>query len=122
VKTLASVPLLYIKAGLFVIAGFVAASLLVLRHRDLQAVVLVAIAVWAFCRAYYFAFYVVERYADPGYRFSGLTSFVRYVARRRRAEKRPPKSVSSAFERVGKQSHSSGLASAAGETFVRREQ
>jgi hypothetical protein len=33
--------------------------------------------------AYYFAFYVIEHYVDPGYRFAGLWSFVRYVLRKR---------------------------------------
>jgi len=42
-----------------------------------------ALAVWAFCRAYYFAFYVIEHYADPGYRFAGLMSFIGYALRRR---------------------------------------
>jgi hypothetical protein len=37
-----------------------------------------------FCRSYYFAFYVIERYVDPGYRFSGLGSFVLYVVRGRK--------------------------------------
>ncbi len=32
--------------------------------------------------AYYFAFYVIEHYVDPGYRFAGLWSFVRYVLRK----------------------------------------
>jgi len=47
-------------------------------------VVLLAVAVWGFCRSYYFAFYVIERYVDPGYRFSGLGSFVLYVVRGRK--------------------------------------
>ena len=33
------------------------------------------IAVWCFCRFYYFAFYVIEHYVGASYRFSGLLSF-----------------------------------------------
>ena len=44
---------------------------------------LLAVAVWAFARAYYFAFYVIEHYVDPGYRFSGLISFLRYALRKK---------------------------------------
>jgi hypothetical protein len=44
--------------------------------------VLLAIAVWCFCRAYYFAFYVIEKYVDPTFRFSGLGSAVRYLCGR----------------------------------------
>jgi hypothetical protein len=84
VKIITSPRLLYLKAALLLAAGLLAAALLVVRNPSLVTVVLVAIAVWAFCRAYYFAFYVVERYVDPAYRFSGLLSFVRYVSSSRR--------------------------------------
>jgi len=36
-------------------------------------------AIWSFCRVYYFAFYVIERYIDPSFRFSGLISALRYL-------------------------------------------
>jgi hypothetical protein len=68
------------KGFLFLIVGIVAAGLLILEAaRKLETVVLLAIAIWCFCRFYYFAFYVIERYVDPGYRFSGLWSFVVYL-------------------------------------------
>jgi hypothetical protein len=44
---------------------------------------LTALAVWAFSRFYYFAFYVIEHYVDPGYKFAGLGSFVVYLFRKR---------------------------------------
>ena len=44
---------------------------------------LLVVAIWAFARAYYFAFYVIEKYVDPGYKFSGLISFMRYLNGRR---------------------------------------
>lgn len=87
VKTLTSPSLLYLKAGLMVAAGSLAAVLLVVRSPSLVTAVLIAIAVWAFCRAYYFAFYVIERYVDPAYRFSGLWTFVQYVSARRKQKK-----------------------------------
>jgi hypothetical protein len=57
---------------------------LLIESPTLQTVLLLAIAVWSFCRAYYFAFYVVEHYVDPGYKFAGLTDFARYALRRRK--------------------------------------
>ncbi len=30
------------------------------------------VAIWAFCRFYYFIFYVLEKYVDPERRYSGL--------------------------------------------------
>jgi hypothetical protein len=62
----------------------VTAILLVLELATLKGALLLAVSIWAFCRAYYFAFYVIEKYVDPGYRFSGLLSFVRYLVRKKR--------------------------------------
>ena len=47
-------------------------------------VALQMLMIWAFARAYYFAFYVIEHYIDPLHRFSGLLDFLRYVVCRRR--------------------------------------
>ena len=55
-----------------------------------KVAILLALAVWAFARAYYFAFYVIEHYIDPSYRFAGLWSFVRYVASAKSSQKRTP--------------------------------
>lgn len=78
-----SVKLLWIKGGLFLLIGTVASVLLWLESPSLKVALLLLLAVWAFCRAYYFAFYVIEHYADPGYRFAGLVSFFRYAWRKR---------------------------------------
>ncbi len=45
---------------------------------------LLGMTVWCFCRFYYFAFYVIEKYVDPAYRFSGLWSFARYLCQSRK--------------------------------------
>jgi hypothetical protein len=74
---------LYLKAGLFVITGLLASAGILLEAPRLRIAALLVVAIWSFSRAYYFAFYVVEHYADPGYRFAGLWSFVRYVMKRR---------------------------------------
>ena len=70
---------IFLKGWLFLVLGLLAAGALLALHPDAETAALLAIAVWAFCRWYYFAFYVVERYVDPTYRFTGLGSFVRYV-------------------------------------------
>jgi hypothetical protein len=67
------------KAGLFLLLGIMSAVLLVIEHPTLRVALLLAITIWSFCRLYYFAFYVVEKYLDPAYRFSGLISCVRYL-------------------------------------------
>jgi hypothetical protein len=67
-----------IKGALFLFLGLLAAALLLLDHPTWRAAALLILTVWAFCRFYYFAFYVIERYVDHGYRFSGMFSFARY--------------------------------------------
>jgi hypothetical protein len=72
------------KGVMFLFIGIAAAILLFLDSPTLKTAVLIALAVWSFCRFYYFAFYVIEKYVDPTYKFSGLISFVRYLIQRRR--------------------------------------
>ncbi len=71
------------KGILFLVSGLLSAGLLIRERPEIRVVVLLCIAVWGFCRFYYFAFYVLEHYVDPSYRFSGLWSFVRYLFTRR---------------------------------------
>jgi len=75
---------MWIKAILLLTIGIPASVLLVLELGTLTGALLLALSIWAFCRAYYFAFYVIEKYVDPGYRFAGLLSFLRYLARHKR--------------------------------------
>jgi hypothetical protein len=72
------------KALLFLVIGTVSAILIILKDPDWKTIVLLALVIWSFCRLYYFSFYVIEKYVDPGYKFSGLISFVKYLVRRRR--------------------------------------
>jgi len=84
VRDLQTAPLMYLKAILFLILGTIASVILIMRNPELTTALLLFITVWAFSRAYYFAFYVLERYIDPSYRFSGLGSLLRYFIRTRR--------------------------------------
>jgi len=72
-----------IKGFLFLILGLLASGLIVVEHPELQVILLLVIGIWCFCRFYYFAFYVIEHYVDPSYRFSGLWSFARHMWSRR---------------------------------------
>src|SRR5690242_19693949 len=82
--------LIKLKGILFLLVGLIAAALLVLEQPALKVAVLLAIAIWCFCRFYYFAFYVIEHYVDGNYRFSGLGSFFRYLMQRRRGPELTP--------------------------------
>ena len=73
---------IYFKALLFLLLGLLCTALLLARSPGLVTGALVFATVWSFCRLYYFAFYVIERYVDPTFRFSGLFSFLVYLFRR----------------------------------------
>lgn len=76
--------LIWLKGGLFLFLGLLSAVLLLSQMFTAKSVVLLSITIWAFCRAYYFAFYVIQHYVDPSFRFSGLIDFARYAMRQLR--------------------------------------
>jgi hypothetical protein len=75
---------LYFKGGSFLVIGLLAGAMILIEHLSWKTAGLLAVTIWAFCRAYYFAFYVIEHYVDREYRYAGLIDFVRYVARGRK--------------------------------------
>jgi len=84
---LTSRTLILTKGLLFLLLGLATAAILVAESLKWRTLALLVICVWSFCRFYYFAFYVIERYVDADYRFSGIGSFMRYwIAKRRRAD------------------------------------
>ncbi len=74
---------IYLKGGLFLLCGIISVAILLAESWHWQTALLLSIAIWSFCRFYYFAFYVVEHYVDGKYRFAGLWDFARYWARKR---------------------------------------
>jgi len=78
-KNLNDARLIKLKGMLFLLLGLLSATFLFFQHPTLSAAFLMVVAVWSFCRFYYFAFYVIEHYVDPNYRFSGLLSFALYL-------------------------------------------
>ncbi len=81
---LTSPTLIKLKGFLFLFLGTVSAALLLLEHPEWHVALLLGVAIWSFCRFYYFAFYVIEKYVDPSYRFAGLSSFALYLVGKRR--------------------------------------
>jgi hypothetical protein len=68
---LRSKPLIVVKGVLFLGIAASAAALL-------------AVLVWSSCRFYYFLFYVLEKYLDPGLRYAGLWALAEAILRQRR--------------------------------------
>ncbi len=73
-----------LKGVLFLLLGIFSALLIFLEQPTFKLAALLGLCIWAFCRSYYFAFYVLQHYVDPGFRFSGLWSAARYLLSRRR--------------------------------------
>ena len=78
-KDLTSVTWIKVKGGLFLLLGIAAAALLILENPGWKNAGLLALVIWCFCRFYYFTFYVIEKYVDSRYKFSGLWSFAKYL-------------------------------------------
>ena len=82
-RDLRSKRLIVIKGLMFVCLGLAAAILVLMEQGSWwKRVLLLAVCIWAFCRAYYFAFYVLEHYVAADYKYSGLLSAVRYLLKR----------------------------------------
>lgn len=81
---LRSPALLYLKGILFLLLGCLAGGILLAENTSFRTAILLLVTIWAFCRAYYFAFYVIEHYIDPQYKFAGLSSLVWYLLSRQR--------------------------------------
>ena len=78
-RELQSTKAMWLKGWLFLIIGLMSAAILLIENWSWRTAGLLALCVWGFCRAYYFAFYVIERWVDPQFKFSGLSSFLVYV-------------------------------------------
>jgi len=75
VADLKSPRVIYLKGFLFLLLGLIASGLLLSLTRSWSVLLLLLIAIWGFCRFYYFAFYVIEHYVDDGYKYAGLFDF-----------------------------------------------
>ncbi|MEM8952899.1 MAG: hypothetical protein AAGD22_01995 [Verrucomicrobiota bacterium] len=71
--------LIVLKAVLFLVMGILATTLLLIQNPTLLTLTLAVLAIWAFCRAYYFAFYVITSYLDPSYKYAGILSALRHL-------------------------------------------
>ena len=78
--------LIVLKGFLFLFAGVVAAATLLGENFSARNALLLLIAIWCFCRFYYFAFYVVEKYVDPTFKFSSLWAVGMYFLKRWRGK------------------------------------
>lgn len=71
------------KGLLFFVIVLVSAGLLVVEDERLVRVGLVALCVWSSARAYYFLFYVLERYVGVEGRYAGVIDLLRRLRAQR---------------------------------------
>ena len=76
--------LIYLKAALFAVIGTVAGAIVIIQSPTAFTIIALLLCIWAFCRLYYFAFYVIEKYVDSEYRYSGLFAFLTYLIGRKK--------------------------------------
>lgn len=71
--------LIHAKGLLFVALGALSAMLLFLQLPTFKTAALLCVTVWAFCRFYYYLFYVLERYLGREKRFTGVLDVLRFL-------------------------------------------
>lgn len=82
-RDLSSKRLIVAKGLMFLALAAMAATLLLLEAPALGTAALLAILVWASCRFYYFLFYALQHYVDPGLRYAGLLALLGQIRRSR---------------------------------------
>ena len=73
---------MYLKGVLLLVILLCCCVLLLLEVPTWRAALLLTLVIWSSARLYYFMFYVLGRYIDPSYRFSGIGSALRYLLAR----------------------------------------
>jgi hypothetical protein len=80
-RALRSAKLIIVKGISFFFIASSVSVLLLAEDPALYRAILIALLVWSACRFYYFLFYVLERYVDPDFKYSGILSLI--TARKR---------------------------------------
>ncbi len=71
--------LLFAKGFLFLVLGLFAIAAILFENPNLRTAALLLTAIWAFCRFYYFLFYVLENYAGRTQKYSGFFDAIVYI-------------------------------------------
>lgn len=70
---------IYLKAFLFLVILLTCSALIVFESQSWKIALLLMLVIWSSARLYYFMFYVIEKYVDSEYKFSGIYSFLMYL-------------------------------------------
>jgi hypothetical protein len=81
-RDLRSPVMMFAKAGLFLIAWGLCGGIVVNAQGPLERLISFAVGSWCLARAYYFLFYGIEHYVQPGWRHAGVWGMVRALGSR----------------------------------------
>ena len=70
---------LKLKGFLFALIGPIATGMLIARDPTWQTALLTLLVIWAWCRFYYFLFYVLEHYAGSKRPYAGIIDALKSV-------------------------------------------
>lgn len=75
--------LLHAKGFLFLVLGLLSAGAILIESQNIRTILLLIITIWAFCRFYYYLFYVLEKYIGRDQKYAGILDALKYILRRR---------------------------------------
>lgn len=78
-RDLKSVTAIKVKGILFSAIGLICCGLIIADQPNLKTVLLLAVAIWAWCRFYYFLFYALEHYAGRKRPYAGILDALKCV-------------------------------------------
>jgi len=78
-RDLKNVAVIKAKGLLFALIGLIASSIIIVGQPNLQTILLLAVAIWAWCRFYYFLFYVLENYAGRKRPYAGVLDAIKSI-------------------------------------------
>jgi len=84
VRNLRDSRLMYLKGFLFLAILSCSVFVILIEQFSWKLLVLLALVIWSSARLYYLMFYVIEKYVDPSYKFSGIISFIKYMVKRKK--------------------------------------
>ncbi len=70
---------MYLKAALFFLILLSCSGLLLIEAPTWRTVIFLVLLICSAARLYYFMFYVIEKYIDPDFRYSGIGSALSHL-------------------------------------------
>lgn len=86
-KDIKNPKLIYLKGILFLLILIISASLILVTTKSWTISFLLLLVIWSSARFYYFMFYVIEKYVNSNYKFSGILHFLKYLISERGNQK-----------------------------------